>query len=233
MMLSDKQLIGKIKELRQIEPRKDWVSLNKKNILGEEPGLLFFPYLKPAFAGLIVSCILFGTLGYVLIKTALPGDVLYVLRKAAHEGQAIFVSDEGKSAYQLKLANDRLEDLVNAPIKNVGPTIDEFQANILEAAKDLAWIDVSTSSPATIKKLVEETKKLEENKHKVESLGVFIGEGGAAELGNALKRIAGDLIDDLESRNLSKEKQGILDRMKELFEEKKYSEALETYLINQ
>jgi hypothetical protein len=58
--LTEKQLIGKIRELRQIQPRKDWVSLTKKEILGEEPGLIFFPYFKPALAGLITVFFLFS-----------------------------------------------------------------------------------------------------------------------------------------------------------------------------
>ena len=45
MILTEKQLIGKVRKLRQIRPRKDWVFLTKKGILGEEPGFLFFPYI--------------------------------------------------------------------------------------------------------------------------------------------------------------------------------------------
>jgi len=233
MMLTDKELIGKIKELRHIEPKKEWVSFNKKSLLGEEPGIMFFPYFKPAFAFLAVAFVLCGTLGYVFVKSSLPGDVLYVLRKAVHEGQAIFVSDEEKSAFQLSLANDRLQDLATAPIRNVGPTIDEFQANMLEAARILSKMDISTSSPETIQKIVAETKKLEENRQKVESLGVFIGEDNIAEFENIFKAIAANLISDLESRTLDEEKANLLARMKALFDEAKYSDALELYLINQ
>jgi hypothetical protein len=231
--LTEKQLIGKLRELRQIEPRKDWVSLTKKEILGEEPGLIFFPYFKPALAGLITVFFLFGVLGYALIKNSLPGDILYTLRKAAHQGQAIFIPEEEKPAFQLKLANERLEDLTKAPARNLAPTINEFQANISEAAKNLVKIDATTSDPVVIKKIVEETKKLEENKQKVESLGVVIGEEGITELENALAKVVGDLIKDLEDRSLSEKKEGILNEMKELFETGKYAEALELYLINQ
>ena len=174
MMLTEKQLIGKVRKLRQIRPRKDWVSLTKKEILGEEPGFFFFPYFKPAFAGLITIFVLFGVLGYPLVKNSLPGDVLYAVRKAVHQGQAVFISEAEKPAFQLKLANERLEDLTKAPAKNLAPTISEFQANIIEAAKNLAKIDATTSDPVAIKKIVEETRELEENIQKVESLGVVI-----------------------------------------------------------
>ena len=233
MTLTDKELIGKIKELRHIEPKKEWVSFNKKSLLGEEPSIMFFPYLKPAFAFLAVAFILCGTLGYTFVKSSLPGDVLYVLRKAVHEGQAIFVSDDEKSAFQLSLANDRLQDLATAPMKNVGPTIDEFQANMLEAVKSLSKMDISTSSVETIQKIVTETKKLEENKQKAESLGVFIGEDKTAEFENIFKAIVSNLISDLENRTLDEEKADLLVRIKELFDQAKYSDALELYLINQ
>lgn len=233
MILTEKQLIGKVRKLRQIRPRKDWVSLTKKDILGEEPGLFFSSYLKPAIGGLMTIFVLFGVLGYGLVKNSLPGDVLYAVKKAVHQGQAIFISEAEKSAFQLKLANDRLEDLAKAPAKNLAPTISEFQANIAEAAKNLAKIDATTSSPIAIKKIVEQTQELEENIEKVESLGVVIGKEGMSEWNKAVKRVTENLIEDLEGTTLTEEKEKILSKMKELFEEGKYSEALELYLINQ
>ncbi len=229
--LTEKNLIGKIRELRQIKPRKDWVCLTKTQILGKEPTFTLFPYFKPAFAGLIAVLILFGLFGFA--KNSLPGDPLYTIRKIAHEGQAVFISPEEKPVFQLKLANDRLEDLTKASAKNLAPTINEFQANISEAAENLVKIDATTSNPQIIKKIVEETKRLEENKQKVEALGVVVGEEGTNQLENALSKVVGNLIEDLENRSLTKEKEEILAQMKELFKKGNYSEALELYLINQ
>ena len=78
-----------------------------------------------------------------------------------------------------------------------------------------------------------ETKKLEENKQKAESLGVFIGEDKTAEFENIFKAIVANLITDLENRTLDEEKADLLVRIKELFDQAKYSDALELYLINQ
>jgi len=231
IMMMEKELIGKLRKLRQIQPNRDWVSLTKTQILGQEPRFTFFPYFKPAFAGLVTVFILLSVFGYGFVKNSLPGDLLYVIKKVAHEGQAIFVSESEKPAFQLKLANQRLEDLTKAPAKNLAPTISEFQANISEAAKTLSKIDATTSNPAVIKKIVAETKKLEENKEKVESLGVVIG--GTEELENALAKVVGNLIEDLKTRTLTEEKEKILEKMEELFQAGKYSEALELYWINQ
>ena len=47
--MTEKELIFKIRELRQIKPREDWVSLTKSQILGQEPvaeiRFLHFPFL--------------------------------------------------------------------------------------------------------------------------------------------------------------------------------------------
>lgn len=242
-MMTETDLVKKIQELKKIRPRKDWVVLTKSQILGEnvKVRLSHFTYrdsisiirnlfsLKPALAGFFVVFILFGVLGFA--KNSLPGDPLYIIRKVAHFSQAILTPEAEKPAYQLKLANDRLEDLTKASVKNLAPTINEFQASISQATKELSRFDATTSSPTLIKKIVEETKKLKENKEKVEFLGVVIE--GTEELDNALGKMVGDLIGDLEKRTLTEEKEALLLKMKELFEEGKYSEALELYLVNQ
>jgi len=233
MKLTENELIGKLKELRQIQPQKSWVSLRKSQILPQESvGFSFFPYLRPALAGFLAVFVLMGGL-YLAVKNSVPGEALYTLRKIAHESEAFFVSEQEKPAFQLKLANDRLEDLAKASAKNLAPTISEFQANIAEAAKGLAKMDATTSDPVVMKKIVEATKKIEENKQKVESLGVVIDESETAELNNILGKIVENLIKDLEERILTEEKAEILSQIKELFQAKNYSEALEVYLLNQ
>jgi superfamily I DNA/RNA helicase len=231
-MTIDKDLIGKIRKLRQIKPAKDWVFTTKAQILDldrERVSVGFFPYFKPALAGFFVVLMFLGLVGFA--KDSLPGDPLYVIRKIVHLGQAILTPEAEKPAFQLKLANERLEDLAKAPAKNLSATINEFQANVSQAAKEMSKMDATTSAPSLIKKIVEGTKKLKENKQKAESLGVVID--GTEELDNALGKIAGNLIGDLEKRSLTAERQDILAKMKELFEQGKYSEALELYLLNQ
>jgi hypothetical protein len=241
--MTDKQLIGELRKLRQIKPRKDWVVFTKTQILGSpaqisekfmagrEPKFTLFPYLKPAFAGLIAAFALIGVVGFSL--NSLPGDILYPVKKIAEKSQAVFVSIEEKPAFKLKLANERLEDLTKAEVKNLAPAISEFQSSISEAAKNLAKIDATTSDPGVIKKIAEETKKLEENREKVKSLGVVVEGKETEEFSNALSKIVNSLIEDLEETSLTEEKEEILDEMKKLIGEEKYSEALELYLINQ
>ncbi len=245
MMYTEKELINKIKKLNQIKPKKDWVFLTKKEILGEiKPSFSFFPflkqslkqepelrlgsYLKPAFAGFTVVLVIFGILGFA--NKSVPGEPFYALKKAAHWGQMILASEAEKPTVQLQLANDRLQDLTKASPENLAPTINEFQANIAEAAKELTKMNMTTSTPATIQKIVNETKKLQENKQKVESLGVVID--GTQELDDALAKITASLISDLETRTLNEKDSETLTKIKELFDQQKYSEVLELYLTS-
>lgn len=231
--MTDKQLIAEIKKLRQIKPAKTWVSSVKKEILGQETGFTFFPglYLKPAFATAFGVLLIVGLFGFS--QNALPGDLLYSLRKLTDSGQLVFVSDADRPAFELELANDRLNDLALAPAGNLGPTINEFQANVLQAAKQLNRVDATTSDPIIIKKIVAAAKKVEEKKQEVESMGVVVGNEGTDELNIALKIMTESLIADLTNRSLTEDKALNLAQMKEFFEKGQYTQALELYLNNQ
>jgi len=239
-MLTEKQLISKIKDLRQIKPSQNWVSFTKSQILGVDEKKSFVPFwnygfssfrLKFAMVSILFIMVMLGGCG--IIERSLPGDLLYTARKIVHKAQTVLLPEQEKPAYQLKLANDRLNDLAKAPAKNLAPTISEFQANISEATRDLARIDATTSDPVIMKRIVDAAKKLNESKQKMEDLGMVIGEKETIELNYAFKELADYSIKDLESRTLTDGKKEILLKMKELFGEGKYSETLEFYLLNQ
>ena len=224
--MTHKELVGQLKKLRQIEPQKNWASLTKTQIMGVEPKFVLFPHFKPAFAGLIAVFILFGFFGYGFVRDAIPGDLLYVVKKVANQGQAIFVSEQEKPVFQLKLANDRLEDLTKASARNLAPTIFEFRANIFEAARDLVKMDTTTSDSMVMKQIIEETKKLEENKQKVESLGLILGEDSTNELDNAYKILSEREIRNLDNNTLTEDQEKLLEEAKEFFEKGDYLDAL-------
>ncbi len=235
-VLQEKDLIASLRQLREIKPNQEWVVLAKSRILGDAPAKrsifeAFLPYFKPVLVGLSVFFVVIGVFGYGVIKNALPGDLLYSVRKIIHQSQVAFVSQEEKPALQLQFASDRLQDLNRAPAKNLAAGINEFQASIADAARALNSINIATSSPATIKQIVEGAKKIETNKQKIESLGVVVG--GTEELENALGKIVESLISDLGDSTLSQAKTDVLVQMKQLFYEKKYSDALELYLTSQ
>ena len=236
--MTEKQLIGKVRKLRQIEPRKDWVILTKRRILGQEKSLsgllsdsvnifqkVFFQY-KLALATLSAILILVGAFGFA--QGSLPGDYLFPLKKIAEKTRAIFVSEADKPKAQLELANKRLEELTEIAETNqvtkLAPAIDEFQANVSEVAKRLVKIREPKNSQEANRAVVEEIKKLEKNKKKVESLGVVIGE--SEELDNAYKIYAEREIKNLENSSLTEKQEEILKEAKEYFGKGDYPTAL-------
>jgi len=231
--MKEKELIGKIEILGQIRPRKDWVILTKKRILGEEKtasGLisdsfrvfqgLFFQY-RLALASLILILILGGTFAFA--QKSLPGEPLFVIKKLTEKTRAVFVSEDEKPKIQLELANRRLEELNQIAQKNdvkkLAPAIDEFRASVSEAAQKLAQIKEPEKSREIGKKVIAEVKKIEENKEKIESLGVVVGDTG--EIENAYCQLAGQEIQSL-STTIEKQSQ-LLDPA----EVQKYLQGLE------
>lgn len=237
--MTDRDLIKKLQILKDIKPRKDWVVLTKTQILGEQreqfsliEGLrLFFQFklAKPAFASLIAVFVLFGLFNFA--QNSLPGDFLYSIKKIVERGQAVFVSEIDKPQASLELANKRLEELTKIAetnqVKKLAPAINEFQASISEAAKSLSRMEATSSDSVAIKKMVEGTKELEGKIQEVKSLGVVVGEEELNQLQEVSNRLEVKLlISDLEKRTLTEEQEEILNQMKEMAAEGKYSEAL-------
>jgi ATP-dependent Lon protease len=227
-MMTEKELIGKIRELRQIKPNKDWVSLTKSQILGEEVNQhrVLVNLFRPAYAGLIVVFVLFGLFGFS--QNSLPGDLLYPIKKITEKSQAVFVSEKELPKYNLEIANKRLDELTEIAqtnqVKKLAPAISEFQANISEAAKSLVKV-----KGQDVEKIVAQTKKLEENKKKVEE--VLATKIETEELDNALAQLVESQIKDLEERTLTEEQMKIFAEAKEDFEAGNYSDALIKILI--
>lgn len=230
-MMTEKQLIGKIRILRQIKPRKEWVFLTKREILGEEKSWLevfpriFFQY-KPIFASLILLFVLISS--FVFAQNSLPGDFLYSLKRITERGQAVFVSEDEKPKVQLELANKRLEELTKIAeenkIKKLAPAIEEYQQTFSQATK----ITRQIKEPKQVRKIVPEIAKLEKNLENLKSYGIEVGEDGKAE--DLYKPIVESLIKDLENRTLTENQIKLLEEAKELYKEGNFALALEKVL---
>ena len=216
-------LIREIKQLRKVKPRKDWVLSTKTEILGKEQSFELFPFFRPAYAGLFVLLIFLGL--FEFSQGALPGESLYYLKKIAERGQIMISSEEEKPIINLEFANKRLEELNQIAQKNevkkLAPAMEEFRANVSEAAKNL------TKVKKVDENLVLQTQKLEENKEKVEKvLATKIEDEAYSEYMTAIAQVVENQINDLEERTLSTEDELILQEAKADFERGDYSEAL-------
>jgi len=234
--MEEKELIVKLRELRQIKPSQDWAILAKNRILGQEkkyenPAAIVLSifriiFAKPAYAGLAVVFIFIGLFGaFTFAQNSLPGDRLYSIKKITEKAQAVFVSETDKPEFSLNLANKRLEELARIAganrVRNLPLAIAETQTSISEANKNLA----KASNPVEIKKIVD---KIEEKAQLIsQTLGVAFGEVELEELIQTSDKLyVEDLISVLETSTLTEEQKEILSQIKELIEEEKYSEAL-------
>jgi len=242
-MVAEKELIKKIQELRQIQPRKDWVVLTKSQILGREKKIeltpfslidglrLFFQYqYKPALVGVLSILILFGT--FTFAQNSLPGDLLYPIKKITEQTQKPFVPEK---EFNIKIVNNRLDDLASVAqsnsSKNLAPAINEYKASVSEVAKDLAK-DETKKNPNELKKIVKELQSIEKRTTEMKSLGMVIGEN--IEYDSALVELIKLQVQDLENRTLTQEQIKSIGDIKADIEAGKYSDALEKILeLNQ
>ena len=238
--MTDKELIAKIKELRNVKPSQDWVVFTRNRILAEEKTgyqeqdasvFSVFRY-KLALAPLLGVFVVIGLFGFA--QSTIPGDFFFSVKKMTETVQIGLTSIAEKPKVQLQLANKRLEELSfiaeNNQVENLAPAIEEFQASVTEAARNLAAIEnVTSSDQIVLKELMEESRKLSEGKERVENvLGTKIGDTEELNiaLGSLEKKTAEYLIEDLENRTLSEEYQSKLEKAKEDFDSGDYQEAL-------
>lgn len=228
--MKEAQIIKNLKKLGKIEPTKDWLFLTREKIVGaKKPGFSFFPVfsLRPALVGITVVFVLFGLFGFA--QNTVPGDFLYPIKKAVEKSQSLFVEKDERPGFHLDLAQKRLDDLSKIAKKNqvkkLAPAIEEFQANLSQAAKSLAEIKEPQKALAIGKEIALEIEELKRSKEKIEAYGIVIGETG--ELENALASLVEREIKDLEKRSLNENQREILEQAKEDFQRGDYSQALE------
>ncbi|MCD6528057.1 hypothetical protein J7K44_00185 [bacterium] len=240
-MISENEVIKKIQELKQIEPRKDWVVLTKKQILGEDhvsTGFIFrFFQNKLALASVstvLSVLILFGI--FTASQSALPGDLLYPIKKTGERIRLVFAPEEEKPVYQLQIVNNRLEELAKVAQTRQGKDLPlvykEVEASVAQAAKTLTTEVRKPAKDSNLsKKIVAQVQKIEKKKEKVEQ--ILATQVETKELDNAVRTLAAWLINDWENRTLNEKQKTVLKEAKELYKEGNYSQALELLLNNQ
>jgi hypothetical protein len=232
--MEEKELISKIKGLKEIKPNKNWVVSTKFVILGQEEEkknfssvLEFFPRLvlqhsKLAFALVMVFGFITGA--FTLAQNSLPGDPFFAVKRIAEKTSIALTAQDNLPIAQLQLVNKRLEELNKIAqtnqIKKLAAAIEEYQANALAAADDLV-----RAKNLNMQDVVSETKKIKETKEQVESLGVVVGDTQI--LDNALLQLIQRELKDLEVRSLTDSQQEIFKAAVEDFNAGNYSEALE------
>jgi TolA-binding protein len=230
--MTEKELIGKIQGLREIKPKKEWVFLTKREILGEpeiktkaswlEVFPRFFWQYKIAFASLALIIVVVMVFGFS--QNAVPGDLLFAFKKATETAQTAFISQDAQLKNRLEVANRRLEELTKIAEQNqtkkLASAIEEYQASVTQVTK----ITSNLKEPKEARNVAPEIKKLEGNIQNLKSYGVEIGDNKNTE--NIYKPVVDVLIKDLENRTLTEAQQKLLTEAKETYQAGNYPDTL-------
>lgn len=229
--MKDQELITKLLELKSIRPRKNWVVFAKSQILTNSfefnygakhefyKNLLLSirnPFLQKrlayAFAVMMVAFIgLFGATSYLSVSNDNVSEQSSV---------SLMAGNEIKSEVEdFKIKSQSLAQAVSAKSEDMSIVLQEVK----DAAKSLT--ETIQKDPDLVKVIA-----LEVNNNKA-YLDIS-GEDGLKESSDALyKAIDNQMIEDLEKTTLTLAQQESLNRIKKLYEEERYSYALESILL--
>lgn len=226
LSMTETQIIKKIKKLKAIKPRSNWVLLNKRQILGEKRRIEIFPFLRPVYAGLF--CLLFLVGLFEFSQGSLPGDSLYYLKKITEKSQIIFSSEEEKPKVRLEQVNKKLEDIIRIVQQNdmtkLDQSLKEYQTSVSEAINNKSVEEMTTTSDLVVLREITQKEEKLQNVY-----GVVLGEIESKE-GFSIrewdKAKVEWLIRDMEETTLSEEDRLLFGEAKEDYEQGNYSQAL-------
>ncbi len=244
--ITETQLIDTLKGLKDIKPNKQWAVLLKSQILdcGAEKQVEFnaadfrtnkagigeivlrmFSQKKLAYASATFAFLVIGIFGFA--RYTMPGDIFYPVKRIAEQTQQT----------PLQIAYNRSEDLIKVvkenKTQNLAPAITEYKASISDAVKNLSdsLVVAKGGDKNAVEEIINEVKKIQENQKQLETLGVNIEDSEQiSELDAALSFIVENQIADLEDSTLTDKQQETLEKVKELFMQGEYSQALEEIL---
>lgn len=233
--MQEKQLINKLKELQQIKPRKDWVILVKNQIISqpEKKQTHRFSDFLSVFPALVYQRKLaYAFATFLFVMVGMFGLSQY---QVTEQPQTAFVSQENQLQNNFETANKKLDDLTQIvkdnKTENIAPAIKDFQASISEATRSLIS-NISQKNSKSIKDIAIQVKKIEDNKKQLQTLGVDLGATKESkDLNDALAPLVQQEINDLEKTTLTEDQQKIMQEVKDLYADGKYSDALEGILM--
>ncbi len=238
--ITQKQLIGSLKQLKEIKPRKEWAVLLKSQILAEKQveavvvknpakfasvmntfSSVFFQrkmaYAFAAFLFLVVGVFSFS-------KYAMPGDLLFPAKKISEQSQAALMGQTGINNDVAVLSN-RINDLAQVAkegkVNNIPSAIIEINANVSQLTKSLK--NNPTQNSKTIKEIATSLKTL------ADVPGTDLSEN--SDVKDLYQTVVQSQIADLEKSTLTDDQANILIEIKSLYDQGKYNDALEKILL--
>jgi hypothetical protein len=175
-----------------------------------------------AYAFAVVLFLIVGVFGFA--NHTVPGDVLFPVKKIAEQSQAALT---GQTALKQNVANlnSRINDLSQVAKEgkkdNIPSAISEINTNVSVLAQSLK--DNPAQDPQTIKDIAASLKTL------ASVPGTDLSE--FQEIKDLYQMVAQSQIDNLEKTTLTEEQNKALAEIKDLYEQGKYTEALEKILL--
>jgi len=236
--ITEKQLIKSLGQLKEIKPRKEWAVLLKSQILAEQKEVVIkaqsvsfmdvmsaiFAPKKLAYSFTVVFFLIVGVFGFA--RYTLPGDLLFPIKKIAESSQAVLTGQTGLKN-DVATLNSRINDLAavakNGKADNIPSAINEIKANASELARNLK--NNSANDPETLKEIVSSLKTL------ADVPGTDLSEN--SDVKGLYEAVAYNQIIDLEkiTSTLTEDQRKVLVQAENLYNDGKYSEALEKVLL--
>jgi len=226
-------LIKKLETLKTVKPSNDWACSAKSRILSQDfekaPVFSFDMVfsqkrLAPVFASFLV---IFAVMPFVFAKDALPGETLYGFKKAGETIKYALTASGGgqKSMAQLESRLNELDKITEQSEnqgKKLAAGIKETKQALTRASQELANVPENQKAEL-VAKIVNQIAAIEK---KTNAAIMDIDEEEYQEL---YKFFVENEIKEFEKRedSLSQEQKDLLIETKELFEQGKYSEAME------
>ncbi|MCX6723801.1 MAG: hypothetical protein NT155_01340 [Candidatus Staskawiczbacteria bacterium] len=232
--LNQEQLIGSLKQLKEIKPRKEWAVLLKSQILAKKEtkvvlaptkeisfmdvvSSLFFQK-KLAYSFAVVFFFVLGAFGF--IGYAMPGDLLFPVKRIAEQSQAALTGSSGLGQ-DIVVFNNRINDLAQVAKDgrkdNMSPAINEVKA----AAKSLK--DDPTKNPRTLKDIASGLKTL------ADVPGTDLATN--PDIKDLYQTVVQGQLADLHKTTLTDDQRNILTEIENLCDQGKYADALEKILL--
>ncbi|MDD5696695.1 MAG: hypothetical protein PHO90_01815 [Candidatus Pacebacteria bacterium] len=225
-------LIKKLESLKTVKPSTDWAYSTKSMILSQDfekaPVFSFDMVfsqkrMAPVFASFLV---VFAVMPFVFAKDALPGEALYGFKKAGETIKyALVASGEQKSVAQLETRLDELDKITGQSQnqgKKLAAGIKETKQALTRASQELAKVPEEQRAEL-VAKIVNQIAAIEQKTN------AAIMDTEEKEYQELYKFFVENEIKEFEKReeSLSQEQKDLLIETKKLFEEGKYSEAME------
>lgn len=231
--MGEKDIIKNLKRMKKVSPDKSWVLANKREMLGEDSSYSVFSATEAFFKNLVIvhklasvaALALFLLTGTVIYaQGSLPGDTLYPVRKATENIRFAFRADD-QPKLSFEVVQRRMEDLDRVvksnSSRNLAPAINELQASVSEAAKNVK----------DVKAVSDNLARIEAGRERMETLGIEIGEN--KELNDLLAcKNAEEEISFTETRTLTGSQEELLTEAKDLLKQGKCQKALDKIMID-